>query len=228
MRAGGSLKVARNRTAIGAGVAKMRSSTSPRRAAPSSLPTPTDMPFRSLSAGTARRALIATSASKAWNLSGLEAAQLVLSDAAGADHRARVGFLFGQGASTLGVLAASTGYEEGGEWLDGVLTYLDGKRRLLSDLLAERLPEVRYRPPEAATWPGWTAGRSVSSARPASFFLEKAGIALVDGPECGAPGKGHVRLTAPPALRCSPRWSTGWRLRPGHPEVVVTGSRRSR
>jgi cystathionine beta-lyase len=26
------------------------------------------------------------------------------------------------------------------------------------------------------------------------FFLAEAGVALVDGPECGAPGEGHVRL----------------------------------
>jgi cystathionine beta-lyase len=26
------------------------------------------------------------------------------------------------------------------------------------------------------------------------FFLDRAGVALVDGPDCGAPGAGHVRL----------------------------------
>ena len=59
-------------------------------------------PYASLSPVTARHALTATSASKAWNLPGLKAAQLVLSDAADAEHWARVGFLYGHGAVHAG------------------------------------------------------------------------------------------------------------------------------
>jgi cysteine-S-conjugate beta-lyase len=151
-------------------------------------------PYASLSAVTARHTLTATSASKAWNLPGLKAAQLVLSDGADAEHWARVGFLFGHGASTLGVIANTAAYDAGGPWLDGVLGYLDGNRRLLADLLAERLPEVRYRPPEG-TYLAWLDCRRLGLDGPVGeFFLDRAGVALVDGPECGAPGQGHVRL----------------------------------
>jgi cystathionine beta-lyase len=151
-------------------------------------------PYASLSPVTAGHAVTATSASKAWNLPGLKAAQLILSGQADADHWARVGFLYGHGASTLGVLAAAAAYDAGGEWLDGVLTYLDGNRRLLADLLAEHLPEMRYRPPEG-TYLAWLDCRQLDLPAPAGeFFLDRAGVALVDGPECGAPGQGHVRL----------------------------------
>jgi cystathionine beta-lyase len=151
-------------------------------------------PYASLSPVTARHTLTATSASKAWNLPGLKAAQLVLSDGADADHWAGVGFLFGHGASTLGVLANTAAYEAGGPWLDGVLSYLDGNRRLLAELLADRLPEVRYRPPEG-TYLAWLDCRRLGLDGPVGeFFLDRAGVALVDGPECGAPGRGHVRL----------------------------------
>jgi cysteine-S-conjugate beta-lyase len=151
-------------------------------------------PYASLSPVTARHALTATSASKAWNLPGLKAAQLVLSDAADAEHWARVGFLYGHGASTLGVVANTAAYDAGGPWLDGVLTYLDGNRRLLGELLAERLPEVAYRPPEG-TYLAWLDCRRLGlDGSVGEFFLDRAGVALVDGPECGAPGQGHVRL----------------------------------
>lgn len=94
----------------------------------------------------------------------------------------------------MGVLAATAAYDDGGEWLDGVLTHLDANRRLLGDLLADRLPEVRYRPPEG-TYLAWLDCRPLGLPAPAgAFFLERAGVALVDGPECGAPGEGHVRL----------------------------------
>jgi cystathionine beta-lyase len=161
-------------------------------------------PYAALSAATARHTITATSASKAWNIPGLKTAQLVLSDDADVEHWARVGFLATHGASTPGVLAATAAYRGGAAWLDGVLHYLDGNRRLLAELLAAALPEVRYDPPEG-TYLAWLDCRELQlPASPGAFFLERAGVALVDGPQCGAPGTGWVRLnlaTPAPVLR---------------------------
>lgn len=157
-------------------------------------PGATHRPYASLSPATARHTVTATSASKAWNLPGLKAAQLILSNPEDVARWAEVGFLTSHGASTLGVLANTAAYDRGGEWLDGVLAYLDGNRRLLGKLLDERLPAVRHTPPEG-TYLAWLDCRGLGLAGSAGdFFLDKAGVALVDGPECGAPGAGHVRL----------------------------------
>ena len=151
-------------------------------------------PYASLTPETARHTVTATSTSKAWNVPGLKAAQLILSDAGDAAHWARVGTLYGHGASTPGVLAATAAYDDGEEWLDGVLQYLDGNRHFLAGLLADRLPQIRWTPPQG-TYLAWLDCRGLGIDGPAgAFFLEQAGVALVDGPECGAPGKGHVRL----------------------------------
>jgi len=151
-------------------------------------------PYASLSPETARHTITATSTSKAWNVPGLKTAQLILSDPADVEHWARVGFLYGHGASTPGLRAAAAAYDEGEDWLDDVLAYLDGNRHLLADLLAERLPQVRYTPPDG-TYLAWLDCRELGFEGSAgSFFLDRAGVALVDGPECGAPGAGHVRL----------------------------------
>jgi cystathionine beta-lyase len=151
-------------------------------------------PYASLSPVTAAHTITATSTSKAWNVPGLKAAQLILSNDADVDHWSRVGFLYGHGASTPGVLAATAAYDDGAGWLADVLTYLDGNRRVLGELLADRLPEVRYRPPEG-TYLAWLDCRQLGlDGSAGAFFLERAGVALVDGPECGAPGAGHVRL----------------------------------
>ncbi len=151
-------------------------------------------PYASLSAVTARHTVTATSASKAWNLPGLKAAQFVLSNDADVEHWSEVGFLTSHGASTLGVLAHTAAYAEGEAWLGGVLAYLDRNRSLLGDLLADRLPQVRYSPPEG-TYLAWLDCRELDLGTSAgAFFLERAGVALIDGPECGAPGAGHVRL----------------------------------
>jgi cysteine-S-conjugate beta-lyase len=151
-------------------------------------------PYASLSPATARHTLTATSASKAWNLPGLKAAQLILTNAEDAAHWERVGALYTHGASTPGVLANTTAYDAGGIWLDGVLAYLEGNRLLLGELLADRLPGVRWTPPEG-TYLAWLDCRELGLPTSAGeFFLERAGVAMVDGPECGAPGAGHVRL----------------------------------
>jgi cysteine-S-conjugate beta-lyase len=151
-------------------------------------------PYASLSPETARHTVTATSTSKAWNVPGLKAAQLILSNPEDAEYWAGVGALYAHGASTPGVLAATAAYEHGADWLYDVLRYLDGNRRFLAELLDEHLPQVRYTPPEG-TYLAWLDCRPLHLDGPAgAFFLDRAGVALVDGPECGAPGVGHVRL----------------------------------
>jgi cysteine-S-conjugate beta-lyase len=161
-------------------------------------------PYAALSPVTAGHTVTATSASKAWNLPGLKAAQLLLSNDADVDrwapHAGHVAHLAGH----LGVLANAVAYTEGEEWLGGVLRYLDGNRRLLAELLAEQLPEVRHTPPEG-TYLAWLDCRALDlPVSPGEFFLHRAGVALVDGPECGRAGAGHARLnlaTPRPVLR---------------------------
>ena len=93
-----------------------------------------------------------------------------------------MGFCTGTAPPRWGCWRSAAAYDAGGEWLDGVLTCLDGNRRLLADLLAAQLPEIRYRLPEG-TLPGLAglAGLGLSGAV-GGFYLEKAGVALVDGP----------------------------------------------
>jgi cysteine-S-conjugate beta-lyase len=161
-------------------------------------------PYASLSPLTAAHTVTAISASKAWNLPGLKAAQFILSNEADAAHWAEAGAVAAHGASTLGVLAATAAYTEGEAWLAGVLAYLDGNRRLLGELLADQLPHVRYTPPEG-TYLAWLDCREVGvEGSVGEHLLERAGVALIDGPACGGPGAGHVRLnfaTPRPVLR---------------------------
>jgi len=163
--------------------------------APLVLPGAEHVPYASVSELAAGHTLTATSASKAWNLPGLKCAQLLLSNDADAARWAQVSERPEHGCSTLGAIAHTAAFSEGGPWLDGVLDYLDGNRRLLTELLAEQLPQVRYTPPEG-TYLAWLDCRELGIEEPlGEFFLRKAGVALIDGPECGRAGAGHVRLT---------------------------------
>jgi cysteine-S-conjugate beta-lyase len=152
------------------------------------------VPYASVSEVTAGHTVTAVSASKAWNLPGTKCAQLVLSNDTDVATWARVGRTFEHGASNLGVVANIAAYEEGGPWLAEVLAFLDENRRLLGELLADRIPEIGYTPPEG-TYLAWLDCRALGLGdSPAAFFLEHAGVALTDGPACGQVGAGFVRL----------------------------------
>ena len=85
-------------------------------------------------------------------------------------------------------------FTEGDEWLDRLLLALDRRREQLGRLLADRLPAVRWTPPEATylAWLDCSALGAGDSARDAC--LERGRVAFEAGSRFGAPGDGHLRL----------------------------------
>jgi cystathionine beta-lyase len=167
---------------------------------------PGHVPYASISATAAGHAITAVAASKAWNLPGLKCAQLIVSNDADAaiwtDHWP----LYEHGTSTPGVRASVAAYRDGEGWLSEVVSYLDGSRRLLADLIAEHLPGIGYTPPEG-TYLAWLDCRALAldpNAPPrrypepdsdlAEFFLSRAGVLATDGALCGDAGRGFLRL----------------------------------
>jgi cysteine-S-conjugate beta-lyase len=152
------------------------------------------VPYASVSPTAAGHTLTATSASKAWNLPGVKCAQVILSNSEDRKVWSRHGYLHEHGASILGVVANTAAYAEGGPWLDEVLSYLDGNRKALGDLVAELLPGVRYTAPEG-TYLAWLDFRDTPLAgKPAAQLLEHAQVALTEGALCGDAGRGFARL----------------------------------
>jgi cystathionine beta-lyase len=150
--------------------------------------------YASVSEAAASHTITSTSASKAWNLAGLKCAQIVLSNEADLKVWEKIGMWSSHGASNLGVIANTAAYTSGLQWLDDVVSYLDGNRRLLGDLLAEHLPGVRYTMPEG-TYIAWLDWRDYAFGDTAAEFLrDNAGVAMTDGAMCGEPGRGFTRL----------------------------------
>lgn len=153
------------------------------------------IPYASISEVAAEHTVTATSASKAWNLPGLKCAQMIISNDADAEVWEEIGFMASHGASNLGVIANTAAFSSGRPWLDQVVSYLDGNRHALADLLAEHLPDVRYTRPQG-TYIAWLDCRELDfdGANPADFFREQAGVSLTDGIACGVAGTGFVRM----------------------------------
>lgn len=147
------------------------------------------------------------SASKAWNLAGLKAALVIAGSAAQADLD-RMPEEVSHGPSHLGIIAHSAALTEGEPWLDALLVGLDENRALLKELVADKLPQASWTPPEG-TYLAWLDFRSLGLhedadldgpgvvsdlSGPAKFFLDEARVALSSGHVFGSGGAGHVRL----------------------------------
>jgi cysteine-S-conjugate beta-lyase len=152
------------------------------------------IPYASTSPAAAAHTLTATSASKAWNLPGLKCAQVILSSEADQQTWEDMGFFAAHGASNPGVAANIAAYRGGEPWLDEVLSYLDGSRHLLKELLGRHLPQVRYRPPDG-TYLAWLDCTALDlPGSPGELITERAKVTVVDGPAFGDGGAGSFRL----------------------------------
>ena len=152
------------------------------------------VPYASVSETAASHTITAASASKAWNLAGLKCAQVILSNDTDAAVWESFGFWAGHGTSTLGVLANTAAYSAGGRWLDTVVDYLDGNRRLLAELVAEHLPDVRLIMPEG-TYIALLDFRATGlTGDLGEWFRDHAGVAMTDGAACGEAAIGYTRF----------------------------------
>jgi cystathionine beta-lyase len=162
--------------------------------APLVLPGRTHHPFVSVSPDAARHGIVFTSASKAWNLAGLKCAAIITADPATRRLVGRLPEELPWRVGHLGVLGTIAAFQEGEPWLEEVLGVLDHHRRYLAELLAARIPAIRYRPPDASylAWLDCTALGLGDD--PSAVFLSRGRVALSSGPSFGRPGVGHARL----------------------------------
>lgn len=158
-------------------------------------------PFLTVSDAAREYGVAITSASKSFNIAGLKSALVVTASERGDRVRAAFPYEVEWRLGQFGAIASIAAFREGGPWLDGVLASLDDNRRLLADLLADELPGVRYRMPQA-TYLAWLDLSVLGwGDDPAAYALEHAKVALANGPGFGASvGRGHARLN----FACTP------------------------
>jgi cystathionine beta-lyase len=153
----------------------------------------THVPWLEVSEAARRFGVSLTSASKAFNLSALKTALMVTAHEAARTLVQSIGPQHDH-TGLLGQIAAEAAFRDGDEWLDAVLLQLDRNRAQLHEDLAERVPQIRWRPPQA-TYLAWLdCTRLGLGEEPAAAFLDRGRLALGRGLDYGQPGAGHVRL----------------------------------
>ena len=179
--------------------------------APITLAGTTHVPYASI-AGTADHVTTIVAASKAFNIPGLKCAQVIAGNEADRDKLRSLHYVANHGVTPLGIAATVAAYTWGGPWLDSLLMHLDEQLALTSELLAQRLPQISWIPPEA-TYLGWLDVRGTGIADPAAA-ARAGGVELSIGADFGADYAGFARLnfaTSPERLeRVIDRLAVAW------------------
>ena len=141
------------------------------------------------------RFITLTAATKTFNLAGLQQASIICRDKELREklqkHLDAVGV---ESGNIFALTAVRTAYQEGDAWLDGLLNYLDGNRKLLAELVKEHLPKAVLTPMEA-TYLGWLDLRAYGfTCDQLEKMTHEAGVAFTAGTFFGNGGEGFLRV----------------------------------
>lgn len=152
------------------------------------------IPIASISPEIADRTVTLMAPSKTYNIAGLECACAIIPNASLRRMWQNASYGLVPGVGIAGLSAALAALTEGQEWLDQVMSYLEGNRNFLAQYLNENLPAIRMCRMEA-TYLAWLdCSQTGIRGNLCEFFLKEARVALNNGPDFGKGGEGFVRL----------------------------------
>ena len=164
------------------------------------------IPVASLSKDIERNTITLVAPSKTYNVPGLFCGFAIIPDPGLRERFRAASERLIQHVSSLSLIAAQAAYSGACDgWLEALRAHLTANRNLLTTTLRERFPALRSTMPQA-TYLAWIdcGGLHLAGETPASFFLERAKVALNPGEDFGPGGQGFVRLnfgTTPGRLR---------------------------
>lgn len=156
------------------------------------------IPTASLSPEIAANVITGISATKTFNLAGLQASTAVFPDR----HKKETFDRFWMDMdihrnNAFSVVAVETALREGEEWLDQLLPYLSDNFDFVADYCRKRIPRIKTYAPDA-TYLMWLDCRELglSNSELHDFMIEKAHLGLNDGCAFGRSLSGYMRLNA--------------------------------
>lgn len=152
-------------------------------------------PFASISEEFNRNSVSCVSPSKAFNIAGLQIANIVCADA---ERRVKIDRAININevcdVNPFGVIALQAAYNEGAEWLDQLLEYIRGNYEYMRSFCEEHLPDFPITKLEG-TYLVWMDCRKfgLSSAELEKRLIDEAGLWLNAGTMYGQDGEGFMR-----------------------------------
>lgn len=153
------------------------------------------IPFASISEDFLRHSVTCISPSKAFNIAGLQIANIVCADVG---RRAKIDRAINDNevcdVNPFGVIATQAAYNEGAEWLDQLVGYLYANYRYMENFCREQLPDFPLTVLEG-TYLVWMDCRrlGISSEELEKRLIAEAGLWINAGTMYGAVGEGFMR-----------------------------------
>lgn len=154
------------------------------------------VPMASLSEEIANQTITCIAPSKTFNLAGLASSALIIPN-----RELRITYTktldaihVGMG-NIFGITAMEAAYNQGAEWVDQLMQYLQTNLEVMMDYFNDYIPEIKVIQPEA-TYLVWLDCNELkmNDKELKNFFIYKANLGLNDGPTFGDPGKGFQRM----------------------------------
>lgn len=158
-------------------------------------PGQTHLPMATAVPDIADRLVMMTATTKTFNIAGSHSGNVIIpDDALRAEFAARMAAM-GLSPNSFGLHMATAAYSpEGAEWVDGLLDYLDGNRRLFDDAI-NAIPGLKSMNLEA-TYLAWVdfSGTGMEMAEFTRRVQQDAKIAVNHGPTFGKGGESFLRF----------------------------------
>lgn len=156
------------------------------------------IPTASLSPEIAANTVTCISATKTFNLAGLQAATIIFPDSARKKIFDDFWFSFDiHRNNAFSLFAVETAYREGADWLDQLLPYLDGNFHYVKSYIDAHIPGVKTFIPDA-TYLMWLdcRGLGMNQEELVRFMIEEAKLGLSNGKNFDPSLEGFMRLNA--------------------------------
>lgn len=152
--------------------------------------------FGSLGEEFAMNSITCTAPSKTFNLAGMQSSNIIIADPVVMEKYRRVlerNSIGGQ--NPLSIVSLEAAYNEGEEWLEELLTYLEGNIAFIHSYLSENLPKARMLDPQA-TYLGWIDLRKFEKdgEKLQHAISHEGRVALDGGTWFGTGGEGFMRI----------------------------------
>jgi cysteine-S-conjugate beta-lyase len=160
------------------------------------LPGFTHTPLASLSEKTAENTVTLIAPSKTFNLAGLSTSSVIISNPVlRKSFRHIIDILRVENGNIFGNIASIAAYNNGHEWLNALLDYIDKNIEIVKKYCKEMIPEIIPVQPEA-TYMIWLDCRKLgmTGKELQKFFVTKAGIGMSEGSAFGPGGEGFMRM----------------------------------
>ena len=140
------------------------------------------------------RLITLTAASKTFNLAGGMTGNVVIADDAMRAKFAKVHLAAGASPNRFGMLMTTAAYSHGDDWLDALIGYIDGNRRILEEGLSA-IPGVKAMPLDS-TYLCWVdfAGTGMDAAEVQRRVQDEAKVAPNHGDSFGKGGETFLRF----------------------------------